>query len=65
MRLNLREIDEEFEDSIADGQTLKGQSSRTETRIRKSPASRGGYNAAKRDRSSRRPRKEDSQEDTL
>lgn len=65
MRLNLREIDKEFEESIADGQALKGQSTRTEIRIRKSPASRSGYNAAKRDRSGRRVRTKDAQEDSL
>jgi hypothetical protein len=65
MKLKPNEIEREIDESIADGQALNGQSTRTEIRLRKSPASRSGYNASKRDRSSRRTGEKKEEESTL
>lgn len=65
MRLNPRDIEREIDESIADGTTLTGSRSSPEIRVRKPPASRGGHNAAKRDRGSRRPREEATEEGSL
>lgn len=64
-RLNTREIEQEIEESIADGTTLKGSRFSTETRIRTSGASRSRRDSTEGCGGIRWSRKEDPKEDTL
>lgn len=65
MRLNLREIDKELEESIADGITLKGQSARTETRVRPPYSSRDRSYSTEGRRRGSGLRSKDAQEDSF
>jgi len=65
MRLNTREIEQEIEESIADGTTLKGSRSSTETRVRAPYSSRNRRHSSEGSGNSSRSRKTDSQEGAL
>jgi hypothetical protein len=65
MRLHLNEVEYELEKDIKEFAAFERPGRGATARVRKSPASRSGYNAAKRDRDSRRSRKETKEEGSL
>ena len=65
MRLNLNAIERELEESIADGVSLKGQSSRPETRVRPPYSSRNRSHSTEGRRRGSGLRSKDAQEDSL
>lgn len=65
MRLNSRDIERELDESIADGETLKGSRSGTAVRVRAPGFGHGRRDAPQRRRSSHRLRQTATEESTL
>lgn len=64
-RLSKNEIEQEIEDSVADGSALRGQSSYKKDRVRPPYSSRDRDHASKRNSSGMRSWKEKTQEGAL